>query len=113
MSRQGKAKVLKPSEFKHVLDVAENKPHAKRNIALLYASFGLGLRAKEMASLRIQDVVGPDGQLLEELNLKRQNLTIWNIFMVVIERHNSILTFDEYFIEIWYLVYVNKFIKYL
>ena len=74
MSREGKAKVLSPSEFKHVIAVANTKQHAKRNIALLFMSFGLGLRVKEMSSLRIQDVVGPDGQLMDEINLKR-NMT--------------------------------------
>ena len=74
MSREGKAKVLNPGKFKYVVAEASTKPHAKRNIALLYMSFGLGLRAKEMASLRIHDVVGPDGQLLDVINLKR-NMT--------------------------------------
>lgn len=72
MSKQ--AKVLNPNQFKHVVAVASTKQHAKRNLALLYISFGLGLRAKEMASLRIKDVVGQDGQLLDEIILKR-NMT--------------------------------------
>lgn len=38
-------------------------------IALLYCSFGLGLRAKEMAALRIKHVLDADGNLLEEINL--------------------------------------------
>ena len=72
MSREGKAKVLNPNQFKHVVAVANTRPHTKRNIALLYMSFGLGLRAKEMASLRVNDVLGSDGQLLDEINLKRK-----------------------------------------
>ncbi|APA89673.1 hypothetical protein BJG93_29790 (plasmid) [Paraburkholderia sprentiae WSM5005] len=43
--------------------------HAQRNIALLYCSFGLGLRAKEMASHRIRHVLNVDGELLDEINL--------------------------------------------
>jgi integrase/recombinase XerD len=71
MSREGKAKVLKPGEFKHVVAVANTKPHAERNNALLYMSFGLGLRVKELASLKIKDIIGPDGDLLEEINLTK------------------------------------------
>ena len=36
---------------------------------MLYCSFGLGLRAKEMASLKVRHVLGIDGELLEEINL--------------------------------------------
>ena len=43
----------------------------ERNIAMIYCSFGLGLRAKEIAALKISDIF--DGQLnvLEEVNLTR------------------------------------------
>ena len=47
MPREGKAKVLTEEEFKRVLKIVSTHPHAKRNAALLYFSFGLGLRAKE------------------------------------------------------------------
>jgi integrase/recombinase XerD len=47
----------------------KKEAHAKRNVALFYCSFGLGLRAKEMASLRIRHVVAADGELLDEINL--------------------------------------------
>lgn len=68
MSR-GKAKVLTEQEFKKVLNVVRRQRHAKRNVAMLYISFGLGLRAKEMAALQIKHVIGLDGQLLDEINL--------------------------------------------
>lgn len=67
--REGQAKVLSETEFKRVANVASKKAHAKRNIALLYCSFGLGLRAKEMAALKIEHVLGNDGSMLEEINL--------------------------------------------
>ncbi|GAB3543451.1 hypothetical protein GCM10027343_16870 [Noviherbaspirillum agri] len=38
---------------------------------MFYISFGLGLRAKEMAALRIKHVLGIDGQLLDEIHLTR------------------------------------------
>lgn len=56
MAREGKAKVLNEAEFKLLLLVAKEGKHSTRNIALVYCSFGLGLCAKEMASLTIADV---------------------------------------------------------
>lgn len=67
--REGQAKVLSESEFKKVVNLARKKAHAKRNIALLYCSFGLGMRAKEMAALKIEHVLAIDGSMLEEINL--------------------------------------------
>lgn len=66
---EGQAKVLSEREFHRVLNMAKKKAHAKRNVALLYFSFGLGLRAKEMAKLKIKHVLGIDENLLEEINL--------------------------------------------
>ena len=71
MSREGKAKVLNESEFKRLLLVAKYGQFELRNAAILYCSFGLGLRAKEMASLTIADVTTPDYKLLDEICLKR------------------------------------------
>jgi len=67
--REGQAKVLGERELSRVINVIKRKAHAKRNVALLYCSFGLGLRAKEMAALRIKHVLGVDGSLLDEINL--------------------------------------------
>ena len=67
--REGQAKVLTEREFLRVVNVVGKRPHASRNVALLYCSFGLGLRAKEMASLCIEHVLGVDGNLLDEINL--------------------------------------------
>lgn len=71
MPKEGKAKVLTEAEFKRLLIVAKYGQFALRNIALLYCSFGLGLRAKEIASLKIADVTTPDHKLLDEVCLKR------------------------------------------
>jgi integrase/recombinase XerD len=67
--REGQAKVLSERELSRVVNMVKKKAHAKRNVALLYCSFGLGLRAKEMAALRIKHVMGGDGNMLEEINL--------------------------------------------
>lgn len=67
--KEGKAKVLTEQELRRTLRIISKKPHAKRNTALLWCSFGLGLRAKELANLRVEHVLGVDGRLLEEVNL--------------------------------------------
>ncbi len=71
MAKEGKAKVLNESEFKRLLIVARSGQFALRNVALLYCSFGLGLRAKEIASLKISDVTTANHKLLDEICLQR------------------------------------------
>ncbi|WBA07494.1 Tyrosine recombinase XerC (plasmid) [Legionella pneumophila] len=71
MAREGKAKVLSEAEFKLLLLVAKVGKMGTRNLALVYCSYGLGLRAKEIASLTIADVANSNYQLLDELILKR------------------------------------------
>ena len=72
MPREGKAKVLSDVEFKRVLKNLAGEPHAARNTALLYLSFGLGLRVKEIAALSMADVTDAGGDLKEEINLLRR-----------------------------------------
>lgn len=71
MAREGKAKVLSDAEFKLLLLLAKEGQFGVRNVALIYCSFGLGLRAKEIASLTIADVANVHYQLLDEISLKR------------------------------------------
>ena len=71
MAREGKAKVLNDAEFKRLLLVAKEGKFGTRNVALVFCSFGLGLRAKEIASLTLADVTDIQYQLLDELSLTR------------------------------------------
>lgn len=71
MAREGKAKVLTPEEFKRLLIVASNSGFEARNVAIIYCSFGLGLRVKEIAALTIEDLVDDNFKLLDEISLKR------------------------------------------
>lgn len=71
MPKEGKARVLSEPEFKRLLIVAKDGQFAIRNSALVYCSFGLGLRVKEIASLTIADVADYNYQLTEEICLKR------------------------------------------
>ena len=67
----GKAKVLNKNEFNRVVKFQINTKHGLRNVLLLHLSFFLGLRSKEMASLIIGDLVDVNGDLKEEVTLKR------------------------------------------
>lgn len=46
MAKEGKARVLNENEFKRVLVMAKDSSFALRNVAIVYCSFGLGLRVK-------------------------------------------------------------------
>ena len=67
----GKAKVLNKTEFNRVVKFQISTRHGLRNVLLLHLSFFLGLRSKEMASLIIGDLVDVNGDLKEEVTLKR------------------------------------------
>lgn len=70
MPREGKAKVLTENEFKRLLKIVAVGSHAKRNTALLYVSYGLGLRAKEMSLLKVSHILNQkNNSPFEEINL--------------------------------------------
>ncbi|HXS54023.1 MAG TPA: site-specific integrase [Usitatibacter sp.] len=72
MQQRGKARVPTEVEFKRLFGVARAGAHPKRNAALLTVSYRLGLRAKEIAGLRISDVLDPSWRLREECSLSGQ-----------------------------------------
>lgn len=72
MKSKGQAKVLTSDEFKRLLRVANTGKWALRNTAMIYCSFGLGLRAKEIASLKIGDLCDENYTLLEEVSLTHE-----------------------------------------
>lgn len=71
MPKEGKARVLTEAEFKRLLLIAKDSLMPYRNVAMIYCSFGLGLRVKEIASLKISDIFDERLQVMEEINLKR------------------------------------------
>lgn len=71
MTQEKKAPVLTEAQFRRVVAVVRGSAYAKRNVALLMVSFNLGLRAKEMASLLIRDVLTPTGELKDEVLLTK------------------------------------------
>ncbi len=71
------AKVLTKAEFMRVLAVINANKHAQRNTAIFYLSFYGGLRAIEIASLRMFDVVNDDKQVKAQFVLEK-NMTKGN-----------------------------------
>lgn len=56
MAKIGQAKIFSEAEFLKVLEVVNTSRSRSRDLALIIFSFGLGLRAKELASLTVGDV---------------------------------------------------------
>lgn len=71
MTFEKKAPVLSEQEFRQVVAVARTHEQASRNVALLYFSVALGLRAKEMSLLKVQDVLTLNGTIKDEVLLTR------------------------------------------
>ena len=71
MTFEKKAPVLSEREFRQAVATARTHEQAHRNVALLYFSFALGLRAKEMSQLKIGDVLASNGAIKEEVLLNR------------------------------------------
>ena len=69
--REGQAKVLSQEEIKRLYLVAGGGRMSSRNICLVDFSFKLGLRVKEMAALKIDDIV-EDGKIVESFHLKAE-----------------------------------------
>lgn len=69
MGQIGKAKVPSDTERKRLVVVTKAGAHAKRNVALITCSYRIGLRAKELASLRVRSVMTGSGELLEQCDL--------------------------------------------
>jgi integrase/recombinase XerD len=63
------AKTLTEKELKIVLATVATGRHAARNRAMVLMSFWAGLRAGEMAALRVSDVLAPNGTITAEIRL--------------------------------------------
>jgi integrase/recombinase XerD len=71
MNMEKKAPVLTETQFKQVVATVRTHEQSARNLALLYFSVALGLRAKEMSQLLVRDVVTADGRIKDEVLLTR------------------------------------------
>jgi integrase/recombinase XerD len=63
------ARVLTERELRKVLNYCNTQPHAARNRTMLLCTHMSGMRCKEVAALRICDVLATDGSIKEEVAL--------------------------------------------
>jgi len=68
-AEMAQAKTLSEKELKIVLAVVAQGRYAARDRAMLLMTFWAGMRVGEVASLRIDDVVGADGSIKDEIRL--------------------------------------------
>ena len=66
------AKVLNERELRKVLNHCNTYSHASRNRAMLLCTHQAGMRIGEVAALRIRDVLGADGLVMDEIALSAQ-----------------------------------------
>jgi integrase/recombinase XerD len=64
------AKTLTEKELKIVLATIATGRHAARNRAMVLTSFWAGMRAGELAALRVGDIVVPNGTIAVEVRLE-------------------------------------------
>jgi integrase/recombinase XerD len=64
------AKTLRPDDLKIVLAHVATRRHAARDRAIVLTSFLSGMRAHELASLQLGDVIGEGGRLRDEIILE-------------------------------------------
>ena len=67
MSKQ--AKTLSAQEIRRVLDYVATRKHSARNRAMLLTMYYAGLRVKECAALRYEDVLDAEGKIRAEIRL--------------------------------------------
>ena len=65
------ARILTKDEFKRVLAVVDSNKYSQRNRAVLYLSFYAGLRACEIAALRLHDVIDDERQIKSQIVLEK------------------------------------------
>ena len=71
-THEGQAKTLTEQDFQGVIDsVMETSRHPIRDAALMQISYRAALRVKEIASLTLDDVLAPDGKLLNIITLRK------------------------------------------
>ena len=65
------ARILTKQEYKRVLAIVDSNKHAERNRAVVFLSFYAGLRACEIASLRLHDVVNDESKVKSQIVLEK------------------------------------------
>jgi integrase/recombinase XerD len=66
-----KAKVPSPEEMKRLFKILSSTKNPVRDKLIVLFSYGLGLRALEIASIKLWQLFRPDGSIKQELHLTR------------------------------------------
>jgi integrase/recombinase XerD len=66
------AKSLTPNEIDQILRYIDSKKFGYRDHVMFLMTVWSGMRIKEVASLRICDVIGTDGKVLAEVRLSAE-----------------------------------------
>lgn len=66
---KGQAKVLTLAEYKRLLSIISTTKYAKRDKLAFLLSCRLGMRAIEIAALKISQVITPDGNIVDSIQL--------------------------------------------
>ena len=64
------AQTLNEAQFRKVLHYCRTRRHANRDTAIFMVSFFAGLRAKEIAALKLGDVFDAEGRVREQFTLE-------------------------------------------
>ena len=65
------AQTLNEAQFRKVLQYCKTRRHVNRDTTIFMVSFYAGLRAKEIAALKLRDVFDADGNVREQFTLER------------------------------------------
>ncbi len=101
-SDEEKAAVLKPGDFKRLLREAAYGRNGKRNVAIVWMSFGSALRVTEIANLRVKDVLEKNGDLKDEFRLPgayTKNSESRLVYMLEPEHQEALNCYLEWRIE--------------
>lgn len=71
IGQTGRAPVLTPREFETLIKYLAGRRYCARDQTIATVSFYLGLRAKEIAALRVDDIYDRQGVVRDTLHLKR------------------------------------------
>jgi len=80
-SKEGRAKALNEKEVKVLKALINSRPHKERNMAMLMLGLKSGLRAIEIATLRLNDIIENNGDLRESTNLRGKGDKVSRVFL--------------------------------
>lgn len=93
-----RSKILNEDEFNHLLNTVTGDFFSIRNIAMIFCSFGLGLRAGDIAKLTIKDVADENYWLLDKIIIRKKYcvyLENKKVYNALTEHVRNMVDFDR------------------